>query len=80
MRKNKTKRGIVLSAVVLFGAVWIPEIRGNASAYLDQIEQETIEVDVQEDGSASPDVRSGLESTGQYERGSAQLGENRHSE
>ena len=25
---------------------------GNASAYLDQIEQETIEVDVQEDGSA----------------------------
>ena len=71
MRKNKTKRGIVLSAVVLFGAVWIPEIRGNASAYLDQIEQETIEVDVQEDG---------LESTGQYERGSAQLGENRHSE
>ena len=47
MRKNKTKRGIVLSAVVLFGAVWIPEIRGNASAYLDQIEQETIEVDVQ---------------------------------
>lgn len=52
MRKNKTRRGIVLSAVVLFGAVWIPEIRGNASAYLDQIEQETIEVDVQEDGSA----------------------------
>ena len=52
MRKSKKKWEIVLFAVLLFSAVGFPKIRGNASAYLDQIEQETIEVDVQDDGSA----------------------------
>lgn len=53
MDKEKKKFGMIaLFVILLFSVCMLPEIRGNASAYLDQIEQETIEVEIQEDGSA----------------------------
>lgn len=53
MDKEKKKFGMIaLFVILLFSVCMLPEIRGNASVYLDQIEQETIEVEIQEDGSA----------------------------